>query len=86
MAASAGVAVGRAGHWGERPQRASSRKSKTDRVAALLESSVTPACGRNFKEISMTMLTIAAFADPTNPNYPSKTGNPSGGGRGNQKK
>lgn len=50
------------------------------------ESSVTPACGRNFKEISMTMLTIGAFADPNNPNYPSKTGNPSGGGRGNQKK
>lgn len=52
----------------------------------MLESPVTPAFGRNFKEISMTKLTISAFADPNNPNYPSKTGNPSGGGRGNQKK
>ena len=68
------------------PCQAFSRKSKTDRVPAVLESSVTPACGRNFKEISMTKLTINAFADPTNPLYPSKTGNPSGGGRGNQKK
>lgn len=52
----------------------------------MLESSVTPACGRNFKEISMTMLTISAFADPNDPGYPSQTGNPSGGGRSNQKK